>query len=37
MAIKHMKQDEMTDKLVQGVRFIKEHVPQIVAVYDLYP
>ena len=30
------KQDEMTDKLVQGVRFIKEHVPQIVAVYDLY-
>ena len=30
------KQDEMTDKLVQGVRFIKEHVTQIVAVYDLY-
>jgi len=30
------KQDEMTDKLVQGVKFIKEHVPSIVAVYDLY-
>ena len=30
------KQDEMTDKLVQGVKFIKEHVPGIVAVYDLY-
>jgi hypothetical protein len=30
------KQDEMTDKLVQGVKFIKEHVPQIVSVYDLY-
>ena len=26
----------MTDKLVQGVKFIKEHVPGIVAVYDLY-
>ena len=22
--------------MVQGVKFIKEHVPQIVAVYDLY-
>ncbi len=30
------KQDEMTDKLVQGVKFIKENVPGIVAVYDLY-
>jgi hypothetical protein len=30
------KQDEMTEKLVQGVKFIKEHVPGIVAVYDLY-
>ena len=30
------KQDEMTDKLVQGVKFIKENVPSIVAVYDLY-
>jgi hypothetical protein len=30
------KQDEMTEKLVQGVKFIKEHVPSIVAVYDLY-
>jgi hypothetical protein len=30
------KQDEMTDKLVQGVKFIKQNVPQIVAVYDLY-
>ena len=30
------KQDEMTEKLVQGVKFIKEHVPAIVAVYDLY-
>jgi hypothetical protein len=30
------KQDEMTDKLVQGVKFIKEHVPGIVSVYDLY-
>ena len=30
------KQDEMTDKLIQGVKFIKEHVPGIVAVYDLY-
>ena len=26
----------MTEKLVQGVKFIKEHVPGIVAVYDLY-
>jgi hypothetical protein len=26
----------MTEKLVQGVKFIKEHVPSIVAVYDLY-
>tara|TARA_A100001011_G_scaffold391698_1_gene477701 strand:+ start:884 stop:2143 length:1260 start_codon:yes stop_codon:yes gene_type:complete len=31
-----VKQDEMTDKLVQGVKFIKQHVPQIVSVYDLY-
>jgi RNAse (barnase) inhibitor barstar len=30
------KQEEMTEKLVQGVKFIKEHVPGIVAVYDLY-
>ena len=30
------KQDEMNDKLVQGVKFIKEHVPSIVSVYDLY-
>ena len=30
------KQDEFNDKLVQGVKFIKEHVPAIVAVYDLY-
>ena len=30
------KQDEMNIKLVQGVKFIKEHVPAIVAVYDLY-
>ena len=30
------KQDEMNTKLVQGVKFIKEHVPAIVAVYDLY-
>ena len=30
------KQDEMTEKLVQGVKFIKQNVPQIVAVYDLY-
>lgn len=30
------KQDEMTEKLVQGVKFIKENVPQIVSVYDLY-
>jgi hypothetical protein len=30
------KQDEMTEKLVQGVKFIKDHVPSIVAVYDLY-
>jgi hypothetical protein len=30
------KQDEMSEKLVQGVKFIKQNVPQIVAVYDLY-
>ena len=30
------KQEEMTDKLVQGVKFIKDNVSQIVAVYDLY-
>lgn len=30
------KQDEMTEKLVQGVKFIKEHVSGIVSVYDLY-
>jgi len=30
------KQDEMNDKLVQGVKFIKQHVPSIVSVYDLY-
>ena len=28
--------DAKTDKLVQGVKFIKEHVTSIVAVYDLY-
>ena len=28
--------DRKTDLMVQGVKFIKEHVPQIVAVYDLY-
>lgn len=28
--------DAKTDMMVQGVRFIKEHVPGIVAVYDLY-
>jgi hypothetical protein len=28
--------DAKTDKMVQGVKFIKEHVPSIVAVYDLY-
>ena len=28
--------DSKTDMMVQGVRFIKEHVPGIVAVYDLY-
>jgi len=28
--------DKKTDLMVQGVKFIKEHVPQIVAVYDLY-
>ena len=28
--------DAKTDLMVQGVKFIKEHVPQIVAVYDLY-
>jgi len=28
--------DAKTDIMVQGVKFIKEHVPQIVAVYDLY-
>ncbi len=30
------KQDEQRAKMVQGVKFIKEHVPQIVSVYDLY-
>lgn len=30
------KQDEQREKMVQGVKFIKEHVPQIVSVYDLY-
>lgn len=30
------KQDEQRNKMVQGVKFIKEHVPQIIAVYDLY-
>jgi hypothetical protein len=30
------KQDEAREKMVQGVKFIKEHVPQIVSVYDLY-
>lgn len=28
--------DAKTDIMVKGVKFIKEHVPQIVAVYDLY-
>jgi hypothetical protein len=28
--------DSKTDLMVKGVKFIKEHVPQIVAVYDLY-
>lgn len=28
--------DKATEQLVNGVRFIKEHVPSIVAVYDLY-
>ena len=28
--------DKKTDLMVQGVRFIKEHVEGIVAVYDLY-
>ena len=28
--------DRKTDLMVQGVKFIKEHVPQIVAVYGLY-
>ena len=28
--------DAKTAKMVQGVKFIKEHVPGIVAVYDLY-
>ena len=28
--------DAKTEKMVQGVKFIKEHVPGIVAVYDLY-
>jgi hypothetical protein len=28
--------DKKTEIMVQGVKFIKEHVPQIVAVYDLY-
>ena len=30
------KQEEARAKLVTGVKFIKEHVKQIVAVYDLY-
>ena len=30
------KQDEMTNKMVEGVRFIKTHLKSIVAVYDLY-
>ena len=30
------KQDDARAKMVEGVKFIKEHVPQIVAVYDLY-
>ena len=30
------KQDEQREKMIQGVKFIKEHVPQIVSVYDLY-
>ena len=29
--------DKKTDLMVQGVKFIKEHVEGIVAVYDLYP
>ena len=28
--------DSKTEKMVQGVKFIKEHVPSIVAVYELY-
>ena len=30
------KQDEATELLVKGVRFIKENAVQVVAVYDLY-
>jgi len=30
------KQDEARQQLVQGVKFLKEHVNNIVAVYDLY-
>lgn len=30
------KQDEMTNKMVEGVRFIKTHLKSIIAVYDLY-
>jgi hypothetical protein len=28
--------DKKTEIMIQGVKFIKEHVPQIVSVYDLY-
>ena len=28
--------DKKTEVMIQGVKFIKEHVPQIVSVYDLY-
>lgn len=30
------KQAAATDQLTQGVQFIRQHVPEIVAVYDLY-
>ena len=30
------KQSAATEQLTQGVQFIRQHVPEIVAVYDLY-
>ena len=30
------KRDQAAEEMAQGVAFIREHVPQIVAVYDLY-